>query len=66
MDNEREELEEMSREVGRSKAELQLLQDTLKKRHRQLETLDSEVQEEISKKRKDIKVYYLIALNDIT
>ena len=51
-----EELEQLHRELRRSKSELQLLQESTEKWRRQLDSLDTQLEQEIASRRLEIKV----------
>ena len=50
------ELEDTDRELGKSKAQVKLLENTIQKRQHQLDALDRDVEKEVQKKRDEIKV----------
>lgn len=54
------ELEQLTRETGRTKTELQLLQETTEKRRQQLDSLDTQLEQEIASRRLEIKVGYFL------
>ena len=54
--SERNDLELLDKEKGHEMAQLELVQDTLRKRHLQLDSLDKDVENEIGSKRREIQV----------
>ena len=53
-------MEETDRQIGKSQAQIKLLESTIQKRQVQLEALDKDVEKEIQSKRQEIKVSTLV------
>ena len=56
LEKDRRELELLDKEMGQGKAELKLLHEAIQKRHKQLDSLDKDVEKEVKIKLKEIKV----------